>query len=144
MVKWVLTSNYNNSWQFLSTTYYCIWLWFCTYLNGRLLGAPREYVLHCLNPGLNWGSCCPVSWSLFLFVLARPASCYSLQWLKFHAHPSILAGWFNTDVQVKNTAVPHLIHTYLYRIHITICFLLYTSSTYFGRSAGSDSSRLLQ
>jgi hypothetical protein len=96
-------------------------LWFCTYLNGRLLGAPRQYVLHGLNLGLNGGSCCPVSLALFLFVLSRPVSCCSLQRLKFHAHPSILAGQFTTDVQVNNTAVPHLIHIYT---HIYIKFIL--------------------
>jgi hypothetical protein len=60
---------------------------------------------------LNWGSCRSVSWALFLFVLARPESCCLPQWLKFHAHPSRLVGQFNTEVQVNNTAVPHLTHT---------------------------------
>jgi hypothetical protein len=36
------------------------------------------------------------------------------------------------------------IHTYLHHIHITVHFLLYTSSTFFCRPAGSDSSRLTQ
>ncbi len=97
-------------------------IWFCTYLNGRLLAAPRKYVLHGFNSRLNWGSCCSVSWAFFLFVFARPASCWSPQWLKFHAHPSRLAGQFNTEVQVNNTAMPHLTQTYTH-IHITFVLL---------------------
>ncbi len=105
-----------------------MWLWFCTYLNVRLLGAPREYVLHGLNPGLNWGSCCPISWSLFLFVLAHPVSCYSLWRLKFQAHLPIITGRFNTNVQVNNTAMPLLIHIYTH-IYITLILLSLFFST---------------
>jgi hypothetical protein len=35
------------------------WLWSCTYLNSHLLGAPCEYVLHGLDPGLDWASFWP-------------------------------------------------------------------------------------
>jgi hypothetical protein len=95
---------------------------FCTYSKGRLLAAPREYILHGFNSRLNGGSCCSVSWALFLFVLAHPASCCSPQWLKFHAYPSRLAGQLYNKVQVNNTVVPHLMHTYTH-IHITFALL---------------------
>jgi hypothetical protein len=58
----------------------------CTYLNGHLLGAPCEYVLHGLNPGLDWDFCCSLPWAFFLFVLAHPVlavysngSCFMLK-----------------------------------------------------------------
>ncbi len=99
------------------TISYCgilMWLKFWTYLNGHILGAPHEYVLHGLNPELNWGSCCAASWPFFLFVLAHPASWCLLQWHKFHAHPSQRTGQLNTDIQVNNTAMSHLgTHTHI-------------------------------
>ncbi len=115
---------------FLKHTYI---LKFCTYLNSHLLGAPREYVLHGLNPELNWGSHRPASWVFFLCVLAHPASWCLLQCLKFHAHPSLLAGQFNTDIQVNNTAMPHFgthIHT-----STSQCYYSF-SSLYFFHSLG--------
>jgi hypothetical protein len=58
----------------------------------------------------------------------RPASCCSPQRLKFHAHPSRPAWQFNTEVQVNNTAVPHLMHTYTH-VHITLVLLSVPFST---------------
>jgi hypothetical protein len=100
---------------------------FCTYLNGHLLGAPREYILHGLNPGLNWSSCCPASWAFFLFVLAHPASWCLLQWLKFLAHPSLLARQLNTDIQVNNTTMPH----FGTHVHISTSHSCYYSLHFF-------------
>jgi hypothetical protein len=44
---------------------------YCTYLNSSLLGAPREYVLHGLVPGLNWAPFWPRLTSMHLD--AKPA-----------------------------------------------------------------------
>jgi hypothetical protein len=37
---------------------------YCTYLNSRLLEAPREYILHGLVPGLNWAPFWPLPMSM--------------------------------------------------------------------------------
>jgi hypothetical protein len=100
------------------------------YLNGHLLGAPREYVLHGLNPELNWSSCRPTSWVFFLFVLAHPLSWCLFQCLKFHAHPSLLVRQPNTDIQVNNTAMPHFgTHTHISTSHS--CYYSFSSLHFF-------------
>ncbi len=73
---------------------------FCTYLNGFLLGAPREYILHGLNPGLNGASCwfcfpstflvCSGPPGILLFVLTDRVS---------HLTTSLLTGRLLTNVQ---------------------------------------------
>ncbi len=60
--------------------------------------------------------------STLLVCLGPPSVWLSPQWLKFHAYPSRPAGQFNTKVQVNNTAVPHLTHTYTH-VHITLVLL---------------------
>ncbi len=114
---------------FLHHTYI---LKFSTFLNGHLLGAPRKYVLHGLNPELelNWGSCRPASWVFFLFVLAHKASWCLFQWLKFHTHPSLLAGQLNTDIQVNNTVMPHFgTHIHISTLHS--CYYSFSSLHFF-------------
>ncbi len=96
-----------------------IQIWFCTYLNSQLLGAPSEYVLHGLGPGLDWAYCwfsfptiflvCFGSPSILLFVPTDQVS---------HSTPSLLTGRLLTSVQVNNMAALH--DTYLHHINITI------------------------
>jgi hypothetical protein len=93
----------------------------CAYFNGHLLGAPREYVLHGLDPGLDWGSCRSLLWAFFLFVLAHPVSCC---WLPMayvsHSNTPLPTRRCNTNVQVNNIAAVHHIHT---GTHIYIAFI---------------------
>jgi hypothetical protein len=117
-----------------------------TYLNSHLLGAPREYVLHGLNPGLNWASCwssfsskfliCPGPTSILLFAPTDRVS---------HLTPPLLSGRLLTNVQVNNIATLHDTHghTYIHHIGIAILLLFYTSSNLLGRLAGPDPSRLI-
>jgi hypothetical protein len=95
------------------------------------LGAPHEYVLHGLNQGLNWGFSCSVLWAFFLFVLAHSVSCCLLQRLKFHAHPSLLVGQLNTDIQVNNTAMPHLMYTHTHISTSYSCYCSFSSLHFF-------------
>ncbi len=115
----------------------------CTYLNNHLLGAPREYVFHGVDPGVDWASCwspfpsvflvCPSPFSILLFVQTDRVS---------HLTPSLLSGRLLTNVQVNNITTLHdtLGYTYIHHISITILLLFYTSSTLLGRSAGPDPS----
>jgi hypothetical protein len=57
-----------------------------TYLNSHLLGAPREYVLHGLVPGLDWVSFWPPSPSMHLVAMSNPVSCCLSHWVGFHTH----------------------------------------------------------
>jgi hypothetical protein len=114
-----------------------------TYLNSHLLGAPREYVPHGLDPGLDWASCwssfpcvflvCPGPSSILLFALTDRVA---------HLTPSLLPRRLLTNVQVNNITTLHDTHghTYIHHIGITILLLFYTSSTLLGRPAGPDPS----
>jgi hypothetical protein len=116
-----------------------------TYLNSHLLGAPREYVLHGLDPGLDRASCwspfpsvllvCPGPFSILLYVPTDRIS---------RLTPSLPSGRLLTNVQVNNITTLHGTHehTYIHHIGITVLLLFYTSSTLLGRPAGPDPSRL--
>ncbi len=113
----------------------------CTYLNSHLLGAPCKYVLHGLDPGLDWASLWPST--PCEFHVAKPHSvlcCLSQMDRVSHITPSLLSGWLLTNVQVNNTTTLHDTHgrTYIHHIGITILLLFYTSSTFLGRPAGPD------
>jgi hypothetical protein len=66
--------------------------------------------------------------SILLVCLAHQVSCCLSQQLKFHAHPSLLAGQLSTDVQVNNTAAPHLMYidTPIYITFILLFILFFT------------------
>ncbi len=112
-----------------------------------LLGAPREYILHGLDPGLDWASCwspfpsvflvCPGPTSILLFAPTDRIS---------HLTPSLLSGRLLTNVQVNNITMLHDTygHTNIHHIGITILLLFYTSSTLLGRPTGPGPSRLTQ
>ncbi len=95
----------------------------CTYLNSYLLGTPREYVLHGLDPGLDWASrwltfsrvfpVCPGTPIILLFVPLDRV---------YNLTPSLLFGRLLTNAQVNNTAA----HIYLY---ITSALLFFFSFT---------------
>jgi hypothetical protein len=109
---------------------------FCTYLSGYFLGAPREYVHPGLVLGLDWTSCQHSSTCIFLVFLV-PTIHVS------HVHPPLTTRQLNTNIQVNNMAMLHLInnrHTYVHHIIITIQYFLHTSSTLSGRPAGLDPS----
>jgi hypothetical protein len=59
--------------------------------------------------------------SILFVCLGPPSILLFAPRLKFQAHPSLLAGQLSTDVQVNNTAIPHLTYTYT---HIYITFML--------------------
>ncbi len=118
-----------------------------TYLNSRLLVAPRECVLHGLVAGLHrlslllvclteHASCCHAHPSILLFISMGRVS---------HLTPSLLSWWLLKNVQVNNITLLYDSHGHIY---ITLALLFfsssYTSSTLFGRPASSDSSRLTQ
>ncbi len=105
--------HYKNLWQFPSYRQEYI-IMVCTYLNSYLLGAPREYILHGLDPDdLDWASCrssfsrkflvCPGSPSTLLFVLTERVS---------QLTSSLLSGQLLTNVQVNNMAALHDTHIY--------------------------------
>ncbi len=94
----------------------------CTYLNGHLLEAPREYVLLGLNPGLDWTSCWLSSISIFL-VCSGPPSIFLFTPTTHvsYSNPLLPAGQLNTNVQVNNMATLHHLYTVT---HIYITFIL--------------------
>ncbi len=114
-------------------------------LNGHLLEASPEYVLHSLDPSLDWISFWPPSpnvslvyygpSSILLFVSTDRVS---------HPTPSLLSGQLLTNVQVNHITTLHDTHgnTYIHHINLTILLSFYTSSTLFGRPAVSDPSHL--
>jgi hypothetical protein len=102
-------------------------LWLCTYLNGSLLAAAREYVLHGLDRGLN--RTLASSLSQVYSCLLRPTqhlavcsngSCFTLNLFLAHRRP-------NTNVQVNNTLALHHVQTdtqiYITSILLFIFFL---------------------
>ncbi len=100
----------------------------CTYLNSHLFGAPREYVLHGLDPGLNWASRCFPFPSIFLgcsgphsVLLFAPTDQVS------HSTPSLLTRRLLTHVQVNNMAVLHdtCTDTHIYITLILLFFLFF-------------------
>ncbi len=109
-----------------------------TYLNSSLLMAPREYVLHGLNPGLYWTHIGPLLTRMHL--VATPNLVYNCLWQRFKFSPQglLLSGWLLTNVQVNiTTAIYDTGHTL---ISITLCIttihvLLYTSSILLGKLA---------
>jgi hypothetical protein len=116
-------------------------------LNSYLLGAPRKYVLHGLNPGLDWASRWPSFSSVFLVCPGPPSILLFVPTDRIsHLTPSLLSGRLLTNVQVNNTAALHDTHghRYIHHISITIFLLFYTSSTFLGRSSGPDPSCLAQ
>ncbi len=119
----------------------------CTYLNSHLLEAPREYILHGLDPGFDWASFWSPSPNVFL-VCYDPSSILLFvptDWVS-HLSPSLLSGRLLTNVQVNNITTQHDTHGHKYIHHISITILLpfYTSSTFLCRPAGPDTSRLTQ
>ncbi len=103
----------------------------CTYLNSCLLGAPRECVLHGLDPGLDWTSFWPSTPGVFHVAMPHLVSCCLSQMGRVsHLTPSLLSGWLLTNVQVNNTTTLYDTqgHTYIHHIGITILlfFFLFT------------------
>jgi hypothetical protein len=119
----------------------------CTYLNSHLLEAPREYVLHGLDPGLDWVSFWSPSLNVFL-VCYGPSSILLVVLMDRVSHPtpSLLLGRLLTNIQVKNITLLHDTHGHTYIHHIGIIILLpyYTSFTLLGSPAGLDPSCLTQ
>jgi hypothetical protein len=107
-----------------------------TNLKSHLLGAPREYVLHDLDSGLDWVP--------LLATLPKCISCLPrfIQYLAvcpngsgFALNPFIAVRKLLTNVQVNNIIMLNDTHrhTYIHHISITILLLSYTSSTLLGR-----------
>jgi hypothetical protein len=88
-----------------------------------LLPCLMSILLVCLGPS-----------SILMFVPMTQVSC-----LPFPASQTALHQHMN-----KQHGHTTFWYTYLHHIHVTIHFLLYTSSILLGRLAGSDSSRLTQ
>jgi hypothetical protein len=119
----------------------------CTFLNSHLLGAPCGYILHGLDPGLDWASFWPSTPSVFHVATPHSVSCCLSQTDQVsHLTPSLLAGWLLINVQVNKTTMLHNTHghTYIHHIGITILLSFYTSSTFLGRLAGLDPCCLIQ
>ncbi len=116
----------------------------CTYLSGYFLGAPRRYVHPGLVLGSDWTSCQHSSTCIFLVCLGPPSiSLFVPTILVSHVHPPLTTRQLNTNIQVNNMAMLHLIyngHTYVHHIIITIQHFLHTSSALSGRPAGLDPS----
>ncbi len=84
----------------------------CTYLNGYLLEAPRQYVHNGLALGLDWtyyrfsSTCislvCSGPHIILLFVPTI---------LVTHVHPPLSTGQLNTSAQANNMATLHHIYT---------------------------------
>jgi hypothetical protein len=109
------------------------------YLNSHLLGAPREYVLHGLDLGIDCDSCWPSFSSKFLVCPGPPSILLFVPMDRVsHLTPSLLSGQLLINVQVNNTAALHDTHghTSIHHIGITILLLFYTSSVLLGRPAG--------
>ncbi len=78
----------------------------CTYLNSHLLGASREYVLHGLDPGLDWASFWPSTPYVFHVATSHSESCCLSQMDRVsHLTPSLLSGWLLTNVQYITSAL---------------------------------------
>ncbi len=110
-----------NSWQ-ISFIWAITHLQLCTYLNGHLLGAPCENVLHGLDPGLDCASC----WFSFLkyfLAYSGPPNILPFASTAHISHPNpFLAYWrLTTSVYVNNKSALHHIHT---DTHITITSIL--------------------
>jgi hypothetical protein len=111
----------NNSWQSSSSST-IMQSKLCTYLNGYLLEAPCEYVLHGHVPGLDWTSCWLSSISIFLVCSGPPSILLFVPTTHVsHSNPPLPAGQLNTSVQVNNMATLH--HRYTVT-HIYITFIL--------------------
>ncbi len=110
----------------------------CTYLNSHLLEAPHEYVLHSLDPGLDWASFWSPSPNVFL-VCYGPSSILLFESTDrvLHPTPSLLPRQLLTNVQVNNITTLHDTHghTNIHHISITILLSFYTSSILLGRRA---------
>jgi hypothetical protein len=107
----------------------------CTYLNSHLLGAPREYVLHGLDPGLNWAS----RWFPFpniLLVCSGPPSVLLFAQMDqvSHSASSLLTGWLLTNVQVNNMAALHDTCTDTHAVYTSHYYYYSFSSLYFFHS----------
>jgi hypothetical protein len=97
----------------------------CKYLKSHLLGAPRECVLHGLNPGLDWASFWPSTPCAFHVATPHSVSCCLSQLDQVsHLSPSLLSGWLLTNVQVNNTTKLYDTHGHTYIHHIGISILL--------------------
>jgi hypothetical protein len=111
-----------------------------TYLNSPHLGAPHEYILHGLDPGLDWASFWPSTPRVFHVATTHSISCFS----GFTLTPSLLSGSLLINVQANNKTTLYDTHghTYTSHRHYYSSFLLssYTSSTFLGRPVGPDPS----
>jgi hypothetical protein len=98
----------------------------CTYLNSRLLGAPCEYVLHGLDPHLDWASFWPSTPRVFHVATPYSVSCCLSKMDRVsHLTPSLLPGWLLTNVIVNNTTTLYDTHGHTYIHHIGITILLF-------------------
>jgi hypothetical protein len=97
----------------------------CTYLNSHHLGVPREYVLHGLDPGLDWASFWPSTPHAFHVATPRSVSwCLSQRDWVSHLSQSLLSRWLLTNVQVNNTTTLYDTHGHEYIHHIGNTILL--------------------
>jgi hypothetical protein len=91
----------------------------CTYLNSHLLGAPREYVLHGLDPGLDWASFWPSIPRAFRVATPHSVSCCLSQMNHVsHLSPPLLSGWLLTNVQVNNITELYDTHGHAYTVYL--------------------------
>ncbi len=127
---------------FFYTNY--ITVYFCTYLSGHFLEAPREYIHPGLVLGLDWASCQLSSTCVFLVCPGPPIILLFIPTIHVsHMYPPLTTRQLNTGTQVNNMGMLHLTynrHAYLHHIIFTIQFFLHTSSTLLGRPAGPDPS----
>ncbi len=116
-------------------------------MNDHRFGAPSEYVHHGLNPRVELQLLLLCLMSILLVCLGPPSILLFAPMTQISCSPfltSRTASHGYTSKQLAHATSCVHIHTYLHHIHITVHFLLHTYSTFFGRPAGSDSSRLTQ
>ncbi len=113
----------------ITRTHDITWEWaynnYCTYLNRHLLGAPREYVLHGLDPGSNWVPFWPLPLSMPLVAMPNQYLAVYFSGSGFTPNAFLLSGWLLTNVQVKNITTLLNICAHIYIHHIGITILLF-------------------
>jgi hypothetical protein len=85
-------------------------LWLVHIWTAVFLEHLREYVLHGLDPGLDWASFWPAP-SVFHVATPHSVSCCLSQMDQVsHLTPSLLSGWLITIVQANNTTTLYDTH----------------------------------
>ncbi len=94
-------------------------------MNSCLLGAPREYVLHGLVPGLDWVNSGLSLWAYILLPCSTQYLAIYLNGSGLTPNAFLLSGWLLTNVQVNNITMLHDICAHMYTHHIGITILLF-------------------